>query len=301
MNAYNGIININKPQNITSQAAVTSVKKILGVGKAGHSGTLDPLATGVLPVMVGSAVKASEWLTGHDKRYLAGIELGIETDSEDITGTVTARYDGPLPSFEELKQAASAFVGKIKQVPPMYSAIKKDGQKLVDLARRGIVLEREAREIEIYSIEAINDNGRYFLDVACSKGTYIRTLCADIGRKLGCGAVMRSLCRTAVGGFHIGNSVTLDELEKMPPEEISRILIPVETLFSDLKAIRLSAFFERLFRNGAPIAAHKLGLSEAAGIKEHTLFRIYGKDGFFALGESLIFDGVTVIKVKKFF
>lgn len=298
MNEYNGILNINKPQGITSQAAVTKVKRILGIKKAGHSGTLDPLATGVLPVMVGSAVKVSEWLTGHDKRYLAGIELGIETDSEDITGTVTYRHDGPLPSFEELKKAAGSFAGKIKQVPPMYSAIKKDGQKLVDLARKGIVLEREAREVEIYSIEVIYDNGQYFLDVSCSKGTYIRTLCADIGRMLGCGAVMRSLCRTQVGEFHIGNSVTLEELESMPPEEVNSILTPTETVFSDLKVIRLPAFYERLFRNGAPIAAHKLGLTETS---EHTLFRIYGRDGFFALGESQIFDGVTVIKVKKFF
>lgn len=298
MSEYNGILNLNKPEGITSQAAVTRVKRILGAEKAGHSGTLDPLATGVLPIMVGSAVKVSEWLTGHDKRYLAGIELGIETDSEDITGTVTARYEGTLPSFEDLKKATTAFVGKIKQIPPMYSAIKKDGQKLVDLARKGITLEREAREIEVYSIEAINNNGAYLLDVRCSKGTYIRTLCADIGRVLGCGAVMRSLCRTQVGSFTIENSVSLSELEKMRPEEISSILIPTERVFSNLEVIRLPAFFECLFRNGAPIAVHKLGLSD---IKEHTLYRIYGKDGFFALGESQIFDGKSAIKVKKFF
>jgi tRNA pseudouridine55 synthase len=295
---YNGIININKPEGITSQTAVTRVKRILGVKKAGHSGTLDPLATGVLPIMVGSAVKVSEWLTGHDKRYLAGIELGIETDSEDITGTVTTRYEGTLPSFDTLKQASAAFVGRIKQIPPMYSAIKKDGQKLVDLARKGIVLEREAREIEVYSIEAINNNGAFFLDVHCSKGTYIRTLCADIGKSLGCGAVMRSLCRTAVGGFDIGNAITLDELEKLLPEEISKVIIPTERVFSDLEVIQLPAFFEHLFRNGAPVAAHKLGLKN---ITEHTFFRIYGKDASFALGESQIFDGISVIKVKKFF
>ena len=295
---YNGIININKPEGITSQTAVTRVKRILGAKKAGHSGTLDPLATGVLPIMVGSAVKVSEWLTGHDKRYLAGIELGIETDSEDITGTVTARYEGTLPSFEALRGASAAFAGKIKQIPPMYSAIKKDGQKLVDLARKGIVLEREAREIEVYSIEAINQNGAYFLDVSCSKGTYIRTLCADIGKSLGCGAVMRSLCRTAVSGFDINNSITLDELERLQPEEISNIIIPPEKVFVDLEVIQLPAFFEHLFRNGAPVATHKIGLHN---LKEHTLYRIYGKDGFFALGESHIFDGISVIKVKKFF
>jgi tRNA pseudouridine55 synthase len=298
MNEYNGILNINKPEGITSQAAVMRVKRILGIKKAGHSGTLDPLATGVLPIMVGSAVKVSEQLTGHDKRYLAGIELGIETDSEDITGNVTARYEGTLPSFEDLKKASAAFAGRIKQIPPMYSAIKKNGQKLVDLARKGIVLEREAREIEIYSIVAININGAYFLDVLCSKGTYIRTLCADIGRALGCGAVMRSLCRTQAGGFDIGNSITLDNLENMPPDKINDILVPTERIFDDLEVIRLPAFFERLFRNGAPIAAHKLGLPD---VTEHTLYRIYGEDGFFALGESQIFDGISVIKVKKFF
>jgi tRNA pseudouridine55 synthase len=295
---YNGILNINKPEGITSQTAVTRVKRILGVKKAGHCGTLDPLASGVLPVMVGSAVKVSDWLTGHDKRYLAGIELGLETDSEDITGAVTARYEGALPSFEELREATLSFTGKIKQIPPMYSAIKKDGTKLYDLARKGVVIEREAREIEIYSIDAIDKDGKYYLDVSCSKGTYIRTLCANIGKTLGCGAVMSSLCRTAVGSYHIADSMSINDLESLSSDEINRLLITAESVFLDLDKIVLPPFFEHLFRNGAPVSAHKIGINNH---KENGLYRIYGSNGFFALGEAQIFDGISVIKVKKFF
>lgn len=294
----NGILNIDKPQGITSHTAVSKVKRILGVKKAGHSGTLDPLATGVLPIMVGSAVKVSDWLTGHDKRYYAGIELGIETDSEDITGALTSTFDGALPSFDEFKKVAESFRGVILQVPPMYSAIKKDGRKLVDLARRGVIIEREPRKIEIYSNDASQNDGKFFLDVACSKGTYIRTLCADIGKLLGCGAVMSSLRRTAVGSFNITESIPLDSLSSMTQEEILLHLKPAESIFCDLEMITFPPFFEHLFKNGAPVFVHKLARND---IKESVFYRICDANGFFALGEAMIIDKLLAIKVKKFF
>lgn len=295
---FNGILNIDKPEGITSQAAVTRVKRFLGVKKAGHSGTLDPLATGVLPIMVGSAVKVSDWLTGHDKRYFAGIKLGIETDSEDITGTVLTEFRGILPSFEEFKIAAESFQGVIQQVPPMYSALKKDGKKLVDLARKGITIEREARNIEIYSINATSCGPEFFLDVACSKGTYIRTLCADIGKKLGCGAVMSSLRRTAVGCFQVADAIALDTLSDKSTEEISSLLIPAESIFTEMQILKFPPFYERLFKNGAPIFVQKLGFED---IKEGTIYRIHDENGFFALADTIQSDGLLALKVKKFF
>ncbi|PKM62566.1 MAG: tRNA pseudouridine(55) synthase TruB [Firmicutes bacterium HGW-Firmicutes-21] len=295
---FNGILNIDKPEGITSHTAVSRVRRLLGVKKAGHSGTLDPLATGVLPIMVGTAVKVSDWLTGHNKGYLAGIRLGIETDSEDITGKVIAAYNGTLPSFDDFKRAAESFVGKVQQIPPMYSAIKKDGRKLVDLARKGVTIERSPREIEIYSINAIQDGTELFLEVACSKGTYIRTLCADIGKCLGCGAVMSSLRRTKVGNFTAAASIPLDTLLNMSTEDIHGLIMPAESIFSDMEIVTLPPFFERLFKNGAPVFVHKLGRSD---IIEGVLYRIYGSEGFFALGEAAVIDGLDAIKVKKFF
>lgn len=297
---YNGIIIINKPEGITSHTAVAIVKRRLKAEKAGHSGTLDPLATGVLPVMVGSAVKVSDWMVGHDKRYLAGIELGYETDSEDITGNIINRYEGTLPSFNELKECAQTFKGTIKQVPPMYSALKKDGKKLVDLARKGITIEREPREIQIFSIDAIEKDGKYYLDVHCSKGTYIRTLCADIGKKLGCGAVMSSLCRTKAGSFSITDSVTPEELSLMSDEEIKKHLKPTEDIFIGLnyKKMTFTPFFERLFKNGAPVFVNKAGITD---VLEGDFLRIYDDNGFFAIGEAVKIDGLLSIKVKKFF
>lgn len=295
---YNGILNIDKPKGITSHTTVSKIKHILGVKKAGHSGTLDPLATGVLPIMVGSAVKVSDWLTGHNKRYYAGITLGYQTDSEDITGTIISSYDGSLPSFEEFKSAAESFNGIISQIPPMYSAIKKNGRKLVDLARQGVIIERDPRKIEIFSINAIHDDSKFYLDVSCSKGTYIRTLCADIGKKLGCGAVMSSLRRTAVGSFDITDSISLDSISNMTSLEITALLKPAESIFYNLESIMFPPFFERLFKNGAPIFVNKI---ERNDIEKDTLYRVCDSNGFFALGKAIIIDEKLAIKVKKFF
>lgn len=295
----NGIIILNKSEGISSQTAVTRVKRLIGAEKAGHTGTLDPLATGVLPVLVGRGVKASEFMITADKHYRATLLLGLTTDTEDITGTVLTRC-AALPSEEAVLGAISSFVGEYLQTPPMYSALKVGGKKLCDLARAGKEIEREARLVEIFSIEARRlGTDEYSLDVHCSKGTYIRTLCADIGKALGVGGVMKTLCRTEACGFGLEDAHTLDELENMSAEELSAAIIPTERIFSDRRAVILSDFYSRLAKNGVEIYLRKLGITD---LKLGEQVRLYdaGK-AFFALGRVDDFDGGAAIKpIKQF-
>ena len=216
----NGIVNIYKPPGITSHGAVNKVRKILGLKKVGHTGTLDPDAEGVLPICIGKGTKLAGILTDADKAYRAVIRLGITTDTQDLSGEVLSRCE-PVVSEEFFRKIVSGFIGEIMQTPPMYSALKVNGKKLCDLARQGIEIERTAREITIFSIEVSNFNGvTATLDVSCSKGTYIRTLCHDIGQKLGCGAAMQSLIRTKSGKFDIKDSVSFEEFEISPQKYI---------------------------------------------------------------------------------
>ena len=285
--SYQGIFVVDKPVGAPSQAAISQLRRTFGMKKVGHCGTLDPLASGVLPVMLGSATKVCDLLMDHEKTYTATVRLGLETDSEDITGEVLRRFEGTLPSFAEFREAAEKFVGEIDQVPPMYSALKKDGQKLVDLARKGVVIERPARKVTIHSIHAYEKDGKFLLDVRCSRGTYIRTLCADIGKALGCGACMEALRRTSVGQFDLSQAVTLEELRAMTAEQAAERIIPVDRVFSYLPEFRLPAFFEKLYRNGERISLRKIGLKAGAGDR----FRLYGEDGFYAIGEVREEDG----------
>ena len=287
----NGIINFYKPAGMTSQTAVNIVKRLTGAKKAGHCGTLDPIACGVLPIMLGNAVKASEFLTDHDKTYIAGITFGYTTDSGDITGNVLSRTEGNLPDYNAFSQAACKFTGEIMQVPPMYSALKRDGQKLVDLARKGITVEREARKITVYSIKPFETEKGYFMEVACSRGTYIRTLCEDIGNLLGCGAVMNSLERTVVGDFSKEDSFTEEDIKNG-----NYTVIPTENVFPYEKLV-LPEFFDKLFSNGQPIYVKKLGMDPSLCAK----YRVYGKNGFYAIGEIAEKDGEKVLKCTKFF
>ena len=282
-----GIFVIDKPVGAPSQAAITQLRRTFDLKRVGHCGTLDPLASGVLPVMLGTATRVCDLLMDHEKTYTATIRLGLVTDSQDVTGEVLQTYEGALPSFEEFRDAAETFSGEIEQIPPMYSALKKNGQKLVDLARKGVVIEREPRKVFIRSIRAYEEDGAYKLDVCCSRGTYIRTLCADIGEKLGCGACMEQLRRTSVGRFDLSQAVSLEELRAMTAEQAAEHVIPVEQVFSDLPALRLPAFFERLYRNGERISLRKIGLHALAGDR----FRLYGEDGFYAIGEVREQDG----------
>ncbi len=297
-----GVICINKHKGITSHTIVNMVRRLYNTKQVGHTGTLDPMATGVLPVMVGRAVKASEYLTTEDKKYVAEMKLGTVTDSGDITGNIISQNNS-IPGYDEVKKAVSLFIGNIKQTPPMYSALKVNGQKLIDLARKGIEVERCARDIYINSIELqeINqENGNYRLNVECSKGTYIRTLCTDIGDNLGCGAVMTSLCRTQSGIFCIEKSYTIDELEKMSYEERLSLLRPIDNLFFDLETITLPPFFEKLAKSGLEIYVKKIGISTDTA-KIGKKFKLYGEKGFFALGEARDYpDGRAIKPIKQF-
>ena len=293
----NGIFVLKKEEGLTSQSAVTRVKRLLGADKAGHTGTLDPMATGVLPVLIGRAVKASEYMLSSDKYYRAVLRLGMTSDTEDTTGEILTRTD-ELPKEEEVLSAIEKFIGNIKQVPPMYSALKVGGKKLCDLARSGVTVEREAREVTVFSIDAKKlSESDYSLDVHCSKGTYIRTLCADIGAYLGCGGVMAALERTKASVFTLDDAITLGELEAMTDEEKDRALIPVERVFAHLPTVRLPEFFEKLARSGLEIYLNKIGISLGVGER----VRLMGKDGFFALGEVREFDtGAAIKPIKQF-
>ena len=209
MDTKSGIVLLEKEAGMTSHTAVRRLARLFGVEKAGHTGTLDPMATGVLPVLIGRGVKASEYLTEGDKHYIATLRLGLTTDTEDITGT-TLRVSDRLPDEAEVLAALQAFRGEILQTPPMYSALKVGGHKLMDLARRGVTVEREPRPITVHRLTAEKlSESDYRLDVVCSKGTYIRTLCADIGAALGVGGVMASLCRAEAAGFPLSACHTL--------------------------------------------------------------------------------------------
>lgn len=301
MKEANGIIVVNKPEGLSSHRVVNRIRNAYGTKTVGHCGTLDPLATGVLPVMVGRAVKASEFLMDHDKSYRAGIEFGYRTDSGDITGKVIERSEKPNPEFEEFKAVAESFKGSYLQTPPMYSALKVDGMKLLTLARQGIEVERQAREITVYDIKASEQDGKFFIDVSCSRGTYIRTLCEDIAEKLGTFAVMSSLERTSVGQFDSSQAISLDELDSLEPEERLERLVPVESVFTHLPIIKLVPFFEKLFKNGAEVYLKKIRAREAMEAPVGSLYRIYGEDGFFAVGETALYRDGLALRIKKIF
>ena len=294
-----GVILVNKHKGVTSHDIVFKIRRLFGTKKVGHTGTLDPLATGVLPVLVGRAAKAAEYLLSENKKYIAELKLGITTDTEDITGTILSKTD-TLPTKNEFFDACRQFVGEIQQVPPMYSALKVNGEKLVDLARRGIEIEREARKITVYSLEpeVINEaEGLYRISVACSKGTYIRTLCKDIGERLGCGATMTELIRTESGTFNINDSYTIAELEEMDLEKRLSLLTPVESLFTEAPAVTLPDFYAKLCRSGCEIYQSKIKTNLALG----TFVRICDKNGFFALGQVNDYEGGSAIKSLKLF
>lgn len=210
-----GVINIDKPKGLTSHDVVDRVRKIIGMKKVGHAGTLDPEATGVLPILIGKATKISNYLINSDKEYLCEMRLGLKTDTGDSTGRIISICYGPLPSEEEIRNAFGKFIGKILQVPPMHSAIKINGTPLYSLARKGIEVERKAREVTIHRLDILGIKGDLIIfDVLCSKGTYIRALVSDIGNVFGLGGCLVSLRRTRAGRFRIEDSITLKEFEE---------------------------------------------------------------------------------------
>jgi len=295
-----GILCVNKPEGMTSHDVVYKIRRLYGTSKAGHTGTLDPMASGVLVVLVGRAVKASEYLLADKKEYIATLKLGQTTDTLDTTGKTVTCYTGVLPDTEAVKAVVPCFTGEIMQTPPMYSAIKTGGKKLYELARKGEEIEREARKVTIHSIEYLSPGhnyGEHVLKIVCSKGTYIRSLCDDIGRALGCGAVMSGLIRTGNGAFNIYDSYTIATLSVLTEAERFSVLLPVESAFTAYRKIVLPDFFARLAECGNEIYLSKLRIS----LEPDELVTLYRDNRFFALGQVRIFpDGPAIKPIKQF-
>ncbi len=275
----NGIICINKPQGFTSFDVIAKMRGILRMKKLGHSGTLDPMATGVLPVFAGSATKAISLIPHTGKSYTAGFKLGVVTDTQDTTGTVLSESDVCV-TMEQLLSAAEKFRGDIMQVPPMYSAVSVGGKRLYELARKGIEVEREARKITVSEFTILEYNeatceGK--LNITCSGGTYVRTLIHDLGQMLGCGGAMTSLVRTVSNGFSLDKCITLDELEKLrDSDDVGSIVLPVEEIFRGLPSIQLNETKTKLYKNGV-----KLQLDRLRGYDGQEQYKIYASDGVF--------------------
>lgn len=298
-NLPGGVLAIKKPAKMTSHDVVNRVRRLYNTKRVGHAGTLDPMATGVLVVLVGRAAKACEYISSDKKSYEATLRLGLVTDTEDVTGEVLTKSDD-IPSAEQVEAVCREFVGELKQIPPMYSALKVNGQKLYDLARQGVTVERDARDITVFSLycEPTESNTDYTLSVTCSGGTYIRTLCADIGARLGCGGVMATLERLEACGISIDECHTLDEIEKMPEDDRQKLLLPTERLFAELESTKLPAFFEKLFRDGCPIYQKKIKTDFKIGQR----VRVCSENGhFFALGEIVERDEGSAIRSVKIF
>lgn len=282
-----GIVIVDKPQGWTSQDVTARLRRVFGTRRIGHGGTLDPMATGVLPVFVGRATRAVEFFEHAEKTYETVLRLGITTDTEDMTGTVLTEENVSFTE-EQLQETLAAFRGEILQVPPMYSALKVNGQKLCDLARKGKTVERQPRPITIHELTLVERGENTLrLRVRCSKGTYIRTLCKDIGEKLGCGGCMESLRRVAAGEYTIDEAVPLQTL--LDTEEPEKYLRDVDTMFRNYPAVTLTANQETRCRNG-----NAFSLSLAPGT-----YRAYSQGGEFLMLAKV--DGGVMSTIKSFF
>ncbi len=294
-----GLLIVNKHQGPTSLDIVNMVRRLYDTKRVGHTGTLDPMATGVLVVLVGRAAKAAELVPSDRKCYRATLKLGITTDTEDTTGNILTQCD-TIPTADAVMSVCREFIGNIEQIPPMYSALKVGGCKLVDIARRGGEVERKPRPITVFDLKCTQTErpDEFILDVDCSGGTYIRTLCSDIGAGLGCGGAMASLTRTMACGFTLDEAMSIDELRTLDSEALLSRLIPIEGLFRELPSVTLPAFYERLFRSGCEIYQKKIGTNYEL---DQTV-RICGEEcGFFALGRVREYENGTAIKSIKLF
>jgi tRNA pseudouridine55 synthase len=314
-NKYNGLINIYKEPGFTSNDVVAKLRGILKQKKIGHTGTLDPDAVGVLVVCLGTGTKLVEMLTDHDKEYIAVVRLGVVTDTQDMSGNVLSESEVNI-SRDELHKAVQAFCGDYDQIPPMYSAIKQNGKKLYELARHGLEVERKPRRIHIDAIKILDDTHLedehlFTMEVKCSKGTYIRTLCHDIGDSLGCGAAMQHLTRTCVGAFHLEDAVTLTQVEKMRDDgTLFDIIRSPEYIFKDLDPLHVKENFRALLENGNSFRADNVLCEDPEAVsdkeyagemfKDKDAFRVYSEDGiFFGIYR---YDGRTRrFNVDKFF
>ena len=290
-----GILCLDKPHDMTSFGAVSRVRRIAGIKKAGHAGTLDPMATGVLPVMLGGATRFLELLPNHDKRYRAVIKLGISTDTLDITGKIVSEKEVNVKRAD-FENCLWNFRGDIMQVPPMYSAVQRGGVRLYDLARKGIEVEREPRRVSIYKLELLGADelkNEYEIDIFCSKGTYIRSLAADIGNLLGCGGTLLSLRRTAAAGFTLEDCVSLEQLkEYCDSGNLAGHVISVEQALSSYPEVTVSEAQTSRFRNGGGLFLDRVGLSNEEGF-----FRVFSPERFFlGIGEVSAEKGELTVK-----
>lgn len=300
-----GIIVINKPQNFTSFDVVAVMRRLCGQRKIGHTGTLDPMATGVLPLLLGNATRAQDILPDSDKEYVAEFQLGMRTDTLDIWGEVVEKND--VTAIEsDILELIPKYTGEISQIPPMYSAVKKDGVRLYDLARKGIEVERTERKVTVSELKLLGYDDETHtgqLKIACSKGTYIRTLIDDIGSDLGCGAVMTSLVRTKACGFSLEDSVALDEVKELSgegerPENTKNLLYSCEGLFSVYRKISVSDSQAVRFSNGNPLDVERTAIKTTASDGE--LIRVCSRNGkFLGLGKADLQTGL--IKIFKLF
>ncbi len=289
-----GIIAVDKPREFTSFDVVAVLRGKLRIKRIGHGGTLDPMATGVLPVFVGNAAKAISLIPDTGKRYTAGFELGVTSDTLDVWGTLSGKKEVCV-TRSELEDVLSRFRGNTEQIPPMYSALKVDGKKLCDLARSGVIVERKPRPVTISGLSVMEFDGKSgVLDVSCSAGTYIRSLISDIGEALGVGAVMTSLVRTRSCGFSIEECTPLSELRQMSFEELKGSLFPVERVFSGLERIELDSVQNRLYLNGVRLDTSRLERMP----KTNELCRVYYEGEFLGVARSN--DSGELIPVKRF-
>jgi tRNA pseudouridine55 synthase len=276
----NGILCVNKPQDFTSFDVVAKLRGILQMKRLGHGGTLDPMATGVLPVFVGNSTKACDIMPDGTKSYRGGFRFGAVSDTQDVWGSVSEKSDMAV-SREDILSVLPEFTGKIMQLPPMYSAVQVNGKRLYDLARQGIEVERQPREAEVSSLvlESYDSEKREgVLSISCGKGTYIRTIINDIGERLGCGGIMTSLVRTSSGGFVLDDCYTFEQIQAARDEgRLEELILPVDRVFAKLPAIKLGEAQTRMYRSGV-----RLDLARLRDIRRDCDdYRVYGFDGVF--------------------
>lgn len=298
----NGLILIDKPKDFTSFDVVAVMRKLSGQKKAGHTGTLDPNATGVLPILLGSATKAQDLIVNHDKTYVADFKLGITTDTLDIWGNVTADFDTKA-DLESVKKALLHFEGEIEQIPPMFSAVQKDGKRLYDLARQGIEVERESRKVTVYGITLLDfdesTQGGSF-EISCSKGTYVRTVIDDMGRLLKTGAVMTDLRRTQACGFSVDECISLDEAKQLAETgRLESALHSVESLFDTYNIIKISQAQSKRFSNGGALDLNRTALKNQ-NVRDKTIFRVNDNNGGF-IGLGIVDAENRLLKIYKLF
>lgn len=293
-----GVICLYKEKGFTSHDAVACLRRLFGTKKIGHTGTLDPQATGVLPVLVGNAVKACDRIPHERKTYLARIRFGISTDTEDIWGKVLEE-SATRCEKDVFLSVTESFLGEYMQIPPMISAVKVNGRKLYEYARLGQSVERLPRRMHVYRLELLSFDGKEaVIRAEVSKGTYIRTLITDLCQKAGVLGTMSALEREASGGFTLQDAVRLSELEEMSPEKREELLFPVERLFEEYPVVKLAPFFARLVMNGCAVDVKKLGLSEAC---EGENYRLYDESGFCGIGRILVSEDTLCLKKEASF